>query len=136
MNLSKKALELERERSEPPIETHHEQRVADQWLLFVDPHDVTQLIFIQAQRLFAENVLTGRQCCQHLSRMQMMTRSNDHGVDARIADEALFIGGTVAKSELLRGVIGMGAVGSAHTGQGHTTNSFYCRQQRTSGEIT
>src|SRR6266849_11214546 len=67
--------------------------------------------------------------------MQMMTRSNDHGVDPRIADEALFIGSTVAKSELLRGVMGMGSIGGAHTHQCHTTNSFYCRQQRTGGEV-
>src|SRR5258706_8308854 len=52
MNASKKTLESKRERRKPPVETNHEQRLANRWLPLVGSHDVTQLIFIQAQRLF------------------------------------------------------------------------------------
>src|SRR3982074_1053784 len=129
MNPAKKALEPKRERSEPAIETDHQKRLASRLLVLEYPHDLAQLIFIQAQRLFTEHVLTGLQRCQHLSGMQMMTGGDYDGVDRRITDQAVFIGGTVVKSELLRDVMGMGTIGGAHTDQRRTTNSFYCRQQ-------
>ena len=112
MNSAKKTLEPKRERSEPAVETNHEKRLATRVL--VSPHDFAQLIFIQAQRLFTEDVLTALQRCQHLSGMQMMTRGDYDGVDRLIADQLVFIGGTVVKSELLRDVMGMGTVGGAH----------------------
>src|SRR5882672_10236236 len=108
MNPSKKTLEPHCERSEPTVETDHEQRPADRWLALSGSQDITQLIFIQAQRLFAENVLTGLKGCQHLSRVEMMSSSDNNSVDRRIVGQAVFIGCTVAKSELLRGVMRMG----------------------------
>src|SRR5260370_42424714 len=135
MNPAKKALETKRERSEPAVETNHENRLATRLLVLVCPHDVAQLIFIQAQRLFTEHVLTGLQRCQHLSGMQVMTGGDNDGVDRRIVDQAVFIGGTVVKSELLRDVMGMGAIGGAHTHQCRTTKSFYGRQYRAGAEV-
>src|SRR5712692_4348770 len=136
MNPPKKTLEPKRERGEPAVETDNKKRLANRLLVLVYPHDLAQLIFIQTQRLFAEDVLAGLQGCQHLSGMQVMTSGDDDGVDRQIADQSVFIGGTVVKSELLRDVLGMGAVGGTHADQRHTTNSFYRRQQRAGGEAT
>src|SRR5713101_6740042 len=65
-----------------------------------------------------------------------MTGGNYDGVDRRIADQAVFVGGTVMKSELLRSVMSMGAIGGTHADQRHTTNSSYRRQQCAGGEVT
>src|SRR5712692_9670651 len=136
MNSAKKTLEPKRERGEPAVETDNKKRLANRLLVLVYPHDLAQLIFIQTQRLFAEDVLAGLQGCQHLSGMQVMTSGDDDCVDRQIADQSVFIGGTVVKSELLRDGLGMGAVGGTHADQRHTTNSFYRRQQRAGGEAT
>src|SRR5271163_3032280 len=98
MNPAKKALEPKRERSEPAIETDHQQRLgsasSDLRFLVISSHDVAQLIFSEAQRLFTENVLTGVQGCQHLCGMQMMTGCDHDGVDCHITDQAIIIDGT------------------------------------------
>ena len=86
MNSAKKTLEPKRERSEPAVKTDHQQRFVTRLLVLVYPHDLAQLIFIQAQRLFTEHVLPGLQGCQHLPGMQMMTGGDYDGVDRRIAD--------------------------------------------------
>jgi len=93
MNSAKKTLEPKRERSEPAVETDHEERLVARLLVLVYLYDLAQFIFIQAQRLFTEYVLTGLQRCQHLSGMQMMPSGDYDGVDRRTADQAVFIGG-------------------------------------------
>jgi hypothetical protein len=115
MNLAKKTLEPKRERSEPAVETNHENRLANRSLVLVYPHDISQLIFIQAQWLFTEHVLTGLQGREYLSGMQMMTGGDDNGVDSLIADQAVFIGGAVSKSKLLRDVVRMRTIRGAYT---------------------
>src|SRR5260370_38807136 len=65
-----------------------------------------------------------------------MAGGNNDGVDHRIADQAVFVGGTVMKSELLRSVMSMGAIGGTHADQPHTTDSSYRRQQWAGGEVT
>src|SRR6267378_432869 len=86
MNFSTKTLEPKRERSEPAVETDHEKRLANRLLVLVYPYDFAQLILIQAQWLFAEDVLARLQGRPHLSGMQMMTGGDYDGVDPRIAD--------------------------------------------------
>src|SRR5260370_37482608 len=65
-----------------------------------------------------------------------MTGGNNDGVDHGIADQAVFVGGTVMKSELLRSVMSMGAIGGTHADQPHATDSSYRRQQCAGGEVT
>ena len=54
-------------------------------------HDLRQLLFIQAERLLAKNVLPRGQRRQHLVCMQMMARRNHHRVDVLTIENIAFI---------------------------------------------
>src|ERR1700722_4064232 len=90
-------------------------------LMLVILHDLPQFLFVETQRLFTENMLAGFERCQYLSGMQVMTRGYDDGVDGGIAEQDIFVGGVVVKSNLLSGVAGVGSVRGADFHQRDST---------------
>jgi hypothetical protein len=79
--------------------------------------DGPQLIFGEAERLFAEDVLPFRERRENLIGVQVMASGDDYGVDGGIVDDSSGFGGAIAEAECLSGVLGVGSGGSANGAQ-------------------
>ncbi len=124
---------LQRQGSESAVETNHEQQVAAG--CFVSVNDLLQVDFIQAEGLFAEHMLTGRKCCHHLSRVQVMASGDHDRIDVRIVDYPIFIASAVSESKFLGGVTRMRTVSRTDANHFYATNVFKRRQKRAHGEV-
>src|ERR1700688_1002641 len=92
-----KLFHANREGSKGAIETDHGKLTMV--LIVVSGRNLVELRLIEAERLFAEDMLAGLESCDDLRRMQMMARGNDDCVNRRTVENLELVGGAGAKSK-------------------------------------
>src|SRR5258706_10544238 len=98
MHLLQEGLHANRQRRKAPIETNHENSAWRSWIV-IRLRDSAEFLFVEAERLFAEDMLAGVKRCDHLFGVQVVTRGNYYCVDRRIAKNLLLIRGAGTKSK-------------------------------------
>lgn len=136
VNLAQKILETNGERSKTAIKADHEDRAVGERRRFVGGDDFAQLRFMEAEWLFAENVLAGVERGGYLAGMEMVARGDDHRVHAGMVEDLVFIGGTGSEAKFVSGVAGVRSVGRAGHNHLRSGDSLDRWKKRAGSEVS
>src|SRR3984957_7417686 len=112
MNVLQKTFQPPRKRSEPPIESNHQQTSRGKIIVCIC--DCGEFFLIQAERLLAEDMLAGVESCRRLSGVKMVGGCYNNRIEPRIVNNFLLIGSAGPESEFLSSMLRLRATGRTH----------------------